>query len=143
MVSNLLQKKKDNKKELSKRQTLFVDTLLDNGGNVTAAMEVAEYRPNSKNWLLRSVKEEIIDRTEHLLAVNAVKAASRVISTIDDDGTTPRAEIKLKAAESLLNRVGLGRRDTIEHNVTALHGVVLLPSKGRQKEPLIINQEGN
>ena len=105
-------------------------------------MELAEYSPQSKGWLLKSVRNEIIDRTEHLLAINAVKAASRIVSTIDDDGTTPRAEIKLKAAETLLNRVGLGRKDTVEHNVTALHGVILLPSKGKQKEPLIINQDG-
>ena len=53
----------------------------------------------------------------------------------------PRAEVRLKAAESILNRVGIGRRDTVEHNVTAIHGVVLLPSKDTQQEPLIINQE--
>jgi len=142
MVNNLLQKKKESRKELTEKQQLFVDTLLENGGNINSAMEVAEYSPQSKSWLIKSVRDEIIDRTEHLLAVNAVKAASRIVSTIDDDGTTPRAEIKLKAAETLLNRVGLGRKDTVEHNVTALHGVVLLPSKGKQKEPLIINQDG-
>ena len=142
MVNNLLQKKKESRKELTDKQLLFVDALLENGGNVNSAMELAEYSPQSKGWLLKSVRNEIIDRTEHLLAINAVKAASRIVSTIDDDGTTPRAEIKLKAAETLLNRVGLGRKDTVEHNVTALHGVILLPSKGKQKEPLIINQDG-
>ena len=35
----------------------------------------------------------------------------------------------MKAAESVLNRVGLGRQETMNHNVTAVHGVVLLPQK--------------
>ena len=46
---------------------------------------------------------------------------------------TPQVErgddVRLKAAESLLNRVGLGREETHNHNVQALHGVVVLPPK--------------
>ena len=118
-----------------------MDTLLQNGGNVTAAMSVAGYKPNSRQWLVRSVKDEILNRTEHLLALNSARAAQRIISTIDDDGTEPRAEIKLKAAESLLNRVGLGRKDTVQHNVTALHGVVLLPTKKPVQEVVVNQQE--
>jgi len=128
------------KRELTEKQEIFVDTLLQNGGNVTAAMSVAGYKPNSRQWLVRSVKDEILNRTEHLLALNSARAAQRIISTIDDDGTEPRAEIKLKAAESLLNRVGLGRKDTVQHNVTALHGVVLLPTKKPVQE-VVINQK--
>jgi len=129
------------KRELTEKQEIFVDTLLQNGGNVTAAMSVAGYKPNSRQWLVRSVKDEILNRTEHLLALNSARAAQRIISTIDDDGTEPRAEIKLKAAESLLNRVGLGRKDTVQHNVTALHGVVLLPTKKPVQEVVVNQQE--
>ena len=35
----------------------------------------------------------------------------------------------LKAAESLLNRVGAKAPEQVNHNVTAVHGVVLLPPK--------------
>ena len=129
------------KRELTEKQEIFVDTLLQNGGNVTAAMSVAGYKPNSRQWLVRSVKDEILNRTEHLLALNSARAAQRIISTIDDDGTEPRAEIKLKAAESRLNRVGLGRKDTVQHNVTALHGVVLLPTKKPVQEVVVNQQE--
>ena len=76
-----------------------------------------------------------------MLAANSVRAASGLVNALDDDGTTPRAELKVKAAESILNRVGLGKKDTVQHNVTALHGIVLLPSKASQKDPLIINHE--
>ena len=71
-----------------------------------------------------------------MLAVNSVRAATNLVNAMDDDGSIPRSDVRLKAAESVLNRVGVGRRDTVEHNVTALHGVVLLPSKASQKEIL-------
>jgi len=64
------------------------------------------------------------------MAGHAVKAVNRLVATIDDDGSEPRAEIRLKAAEALLNRIGLGKQETINHNVQAVHGVVLLPPKG-------------
>jgi hypothetical protein len=128
------------KKELTEMQETFVDQLLSNGGNVTEAMELAGYKPSSRQWLVKSVKDEIVSRTEHLLALSAAKAAQRLINTIDDDGSEPRSEIRLKAAESLLNRVGLGKKDTVQHNVTAVHGVVLLPSK-KQAEEIIIESD--
>ena len=129
------------KKELTEMQELFVDELMSNGGDVNRAMTLAGYKRSSKQWLVRSVKDEIVHRTEHLLALNSARAAQRIISTIDDDGTEPRSEIRLKAAESVLNRVGLGKKDTVQHTVTAIHGVVLLPSKKKPQEVVINHQE--
>ena len=129
------------KKELTEMQELFVDELMSNGGDVNRAMTLAGYKRSSKQWLVRSVKDEIVHRTEHLLALNSARAAQRIISTIDDDGTEPRSEIRLKAAESVLNRVGLGKKDTVQHNVTAIHGVVLLPSKKQPQEVVIDHKD--
>ena len=137
MANNLASQKK----ELTEMQELFVDELMSNGGDVNRAMTLAGYKRSSKQWLVRSVKDEIVNRTEHLLALNSARAAQRIISTIDDDGTEPRSEIRLKAAESVLNRVGLGKKDTVQHNVTAIHGVVLLPSKKKPQEVVINHQE--
>ena len=41
---------------------------------------------------------------------------------------------KMRAAESILNRVGIAKQETMNHNVQAIHGVVLLPPK---KETII------
>ena len=90
---------------------------------------------------MHSLSDEIVDRAKNMLAANSVKAAAGLVQALDDDGTIPRAELKIKAAESILNRVGVGKHDKIEHNVTALHGVVLLPSKAGQVDPIIINNE--
>ena len=80
-------------------------------------------------WLKQRLADEIIERSKHMLAGHAVRAVNRLVTTIDDDGSEPRAEVRLRAAEALLNRVGLGKQETINHNVQAVHGVVLLPPK--------------
>ena len=76
-----------------------------------------------------TLADEIVERTKTILATNAMKAANRVISTIDNPAPERGDDLRLKAAESLLNRVGVAKQEQINHNVQAIHGVVLLPPK--------------
>ena len=82
---------------------------------------------------VNSVSNEIVERTQNYLATHGMKAANNLVTALDEDGTTPKGELRLKAAESLLNRIGIGSRETVDHNVTAIHGVVLLPNKQEEK----------
>ncbi len=137
MISNLLPQKQKPKKELTIKQTTFVDELMSNGGNISQAMKVAGYHEGSRNWLIESVRDNIIERTKQELALNGPKAATRLVNTLDEDGTTPKGDLRLKAAESILNRIGISSNDAVDHNVQVTHGVVLLPSK--KEEPIQIN----
>ena len=132
-MNTLLPQKPKQKKELTEKQEAFVDALIDNGGSVPQAMKTAGYEPTSRSWLVNSVSNEIVERTQNYLASHGMKAANNLINALDEDGTTPKGELRLKAAESLLNRIGIGSRETVDHNVTALHGVVLLPNKEQEK----------
>ena len=132
-MTNLLPQKPKQKKELTPKQEAFIESLIENGGNVSQAMKVAGYEPTSRTWLVSSVSSEIVERTQNYLAAHGMKAANNLITALDEDGTTPKGELRLKAAESLLNRIGIGSRETIDHNVTAIHGVVLLPNKQDEK----------
>ena len=114
---------------LTPQQTQFLELLFENGGNVTAAAVDAGYSRGSAQWLKQTLADEIIDRTKNILSVNAIKAANRVVSTIDNPAPERGDDLRLKAAESLLNRVGVKQQETVNHNVTAVHGVVLLPPK--------------
>ena len=100
-----------------------------------------QWRQTTGKAVMNSLADEIVERAKNMLAANSVKAAAGLVQALDDDGTIPRAEQRIKAAESILNRVGVGKHDKVEHNVTALHGVVLLPSKAGQVDPIIINNE--
>jgi len=117
------------KRELSDQQRQFLDALSENNGNFSLACEAAGYSKGSIGHLKESLADEIIDRSRNILAGGAIKAANKLVATIDAPEIERGDNIRLQAAESLLNRVGLGKQDTVHHNVTAVHGVVLLPPK--------------
>jgi len=126
---NLLPQQKQKDRQLTPQQSQFLELLFENGGQVTAAAVDAGYSRGSAAWLKSTLSDEIIERTKQVLATNALKAANRVITTIDNPAPERGDELRLKAAESLLNRVGVAKQEQINHNVTAIHGVVLLPPK--------------
>lgn len=126
---NLLPQQNNRKPALTDKQEAFLDALFDNGGNVRAAAEVAGYAEGSIKWLKDRLADEIIDRTKTVLAGQSLKAANKLVSLVDAPDIERGDDLRMKAAESILNRVGLGRQETMNHNVTAVHGVVLLPPK--------------
>ena len=126
---NLLPQQKQKDRQLTPQQDRLLEILFENGGQVTAAAVDAGYSRGSAAWLKSTLADEIIERTKTILATNAMKAANRVISTIDNPAPERGDDLRLKAAESLLNRVGVAKQEQINHNVTAIHGVVLLPPK--------------
>jgi len=106
-----------------------LDILFENGGNVTAAAVDAGYSRGSSQWLKKTLADEIVERTKDILSVNAIKAGNRLGNTIDNPAPERGDDLRLKAAESLLTRVGVKAPEQVNHNVTAVHGVVLLPPK--------------
>ena len=130
------------KRKLTEKQEKFLDELLSNGGHVKNAVAAAGYKEQSRSWLTRSLRDEIIERTRSMLATNSVKAANRIIEGLDADGTVPlnQMDMLLKTAESVLDRVGLGKKQQLEVEGQVMHGIVMLPSKDKPKE-IIIEQE--
>ena len=125
---NLLPQK-TTQREISPQQEEFLTNLFENGGNVTYAALSAGYSKGSVTWLKTSLADEIIHRTKNVLSMHAFKAATRLVSTIDNPVPERGDDLRFRAAESLLNRVGLGKQETTNVNVQAVHGIVLLPPK--------------
>ena len=130
------------KKNLTEKQAKFLNELMANGGHVKNAVAAAGYKEQSRSWLTRSLRDEIIDRTRNMLATNSVKAANRIIEGLDADGTTPlnQMDMRLKTAETILDRVGLGKKQQVEVEGNIMHGIIMLPSKDKPKE-IVIDQE--
>ncbi len=126
---NLLPQQNNRKPALTEKQETFLDALFENGGNLTAAAEVAGYSPGSIAWLRDRLADEIVERTRTMLAGQSLKAANRLVDLVSSPEIERGDELRMKAAEAILNRVGLGKQETINHNVAAVHGVVLLPPK--------------
>ena len=136
---NLLPQTNTKKPALTEKQETFLDTLFSNGGDVHAAAEVAGYSQGSVGWLKDRLADEIIERTKTLLSSQALKAANKLVSLVDSPDIERQDTLRMQAAESILNRVGLGKQETINHNVQAVHGVVLLPHKKQDIEEVIID----
>ena len=124
-----------NNLKLTDKQATFLTTLVENGGRVKEAMEVAGYHPGSRSNLINSVKNEIIERTRQHLASSSVQAANRLIEGLDADGTIPSSqmEVRLRAANDILDRTGVSKRQEIATESKVLHGIVLLPAKKEQQ----------
>tara|TARA_B100001250_G_C19659064_1_gene726216 strand:+ start:422 stop:832 length:411 start_codon:yes stop_codon:yes gene_type:complete len=128
-VTNLLPKQRSKEREVTPKEEQFLTNLFENGGNITDAAVSAGYAKGSTTWLRNNLADEIIRRTQNVLSMNAYKAATRLVTTIDNPVPERGDDLRFRAAESLLNRVGLGKQETTNVNVQAIHGIVLLPPK--------------
>ena len=124
------------KRELTDKQKIFLESLVENGGNVFQAIKKAGYHPGSRGWLVRSLKQEIVDHTRNHLIGSSMKAANRISEALDADGSIPSSQMdtRLKAANDILDRIGVSKRQEVEHTGEVMHGMVLLPAKQPMKE---------
>ena len=113
----------------NEKQEKFLDNLISNGGNITKACVDAGYSPNTTNWLMRKLKDEIIEKAESVLAAHSPKAALGISRALSDDGSLPGANIRMEAAKQILDRVGLVKREKIDVNAKVAHGIFVLPAK--------------
>ena len=121
---------KTQKRNLTDMQEKFLDVLFGEAqGNPREAARLAGYSENSYPKVIRNLKKEIIELAETHLSTHSAKAATRLITLLDEDGTTPQASIRLAAANSVLDRVGLTKKHQLDINMKALHGIFILPPK--------------
>ena len=55
---------------------------------------------------------------------------------LDEDGTTPHASIRIEAAKQILDRIGIVKKDQLDINMKALHGIFILPAKDKLDDSL-------
>ena len=121
---------KTQKRNLTDMQEKFLDVLFTEArGNPQEAARIAGYSEHSYPKVVRNLKKEITELAETHLSTHSAKAVNRLITLLDEDGTTPQASIRLAAANSILDRVGLGKKDSLDLNMKAMHGIFILPAK--------------
>ena len=123
------------KRSLTDTQEKFLDVLFGEAkGNLKKAGELAGYSEHSYPKVVRNLKQEIISRAENYLATHSAKAATKLVGMLDEDGTTPHANIRLEAAKQILDRIGIAKKDQLDINMKALHGIFILPAKDKLDE---------
>ena len=121
---------KTQERSLTNTQEKFLDALFGEArGNPRKAGELAGYSEHSYPKVVRNLKQEIISRAENYLATHSAKAATKMVDMLDEDGTTPHANIRMEAAKQILDRIGIVRKDQIDINMKSLHGIFILPAK--------------
>ena len=121
---------KTQKRNLTDMQEKFLDVLFGEAqGNPREAARIAGYSDHSYPKVVRNLRKEITELAENHLSTHSAKAANRLIALLDEDGTTPQASIRLAAANSILDRVGIVKKDQLDVNMKALHGIFILPAK--------------
>ena len=120
------------KRSLTNTQEKFLDVLFGEAkGNLKKAGELAGYSEHSYPKVVRNLKQEIISRADNYLATHSAKAASKMVDMLDEDGTTPHANIRMEAAKQILDRIGIVKKDQLDINMKALHGIFILPAKDK------------
>ena len=123
------------KRSLTDTQEKFLDVLFGEAkGNLKKAGELAGYSEHSYPKVVRNLKQDIISRAENYLATHSAKAATKLVGMIDEDGTPPHANIRLEAAKQILDRIGIAKKDQLDINMKALHGIFILPAKDKLDE---------
>ena len=99
---------KPRKKELTEKQQTFLDNVVVTGGDLKKAAELAGYKGNHYQ-VIQSLKDELVDMAQNLLAHNAPRAAMKLVEVMDSDRPVPQASSKLQAAQTILDRVGVAK----------------------------------
>lgn len=128
----------DKKRKYTEKQQSFLDAMYDSKtGDVRQAMLVAGYEASSPvMFLIQSLSSELIEIASHTLAMNAPRAANKIVDIMVSNEPIPQVNQKLQAAQTLLDRVGVVKEQkmNVEHNVSG--GIFVIPAK----EELIIDE---
>ena len=125
------------KRELTEKQQSFLTHLVDTQGDAKKAAELAGYSSHYHH-VVKTLKSEILELTQEILANSAPKAAFKVVEIMESKKPVVQAANKLTAAQTLLDRVGVSRVDKIDvnHNVNS-GGIFLMTDKA----PVVIEAE--
>ena len=137
----------DNKRKLTEQQQTFLSTLATSAkGDINRALDIAGYKETSYYNVINSLKDEIIDVATKILAKSAPQASQKLVEILNSDDPIPQVNAKLQAAQTLLDRVGVAKRDKLDVTHTATSGIFLLPEKktlidGEAEEVEIIHEK--
>ena len=120
----------DNKRKLTEQQQTFLSVLATSAkGDINKALNIAGYKETSHYNVINSLKDEIVDVATKILAKSAPQASQKLVEILNSDDPIPQVNAKLQAAQTLLDRVGVAKRDKLDVTHTATSGIFLLPEK--------------
>ena len=129
MVNNYLPSL-DGKRKLTEQQEKFLAALSSEAkGDINKALDIAGYKPGASYAVINGLKDEIIDVATKILAKSAPQASNKLVEILNSDDPIPQVNAKLQAAQTLLDRVGVAKRDKLDVTHSVGSGIFILPEK--------------
>ena len=116
-------------KELTEKQESFLAHLPTVGGDPKQAALLAGYSETSYPSVVKALRQEILDLATGILAQSAPKAAMKLVNIMDSAEPIPQANMRIQAAQQILDRVGLGKTERLDVNVSSGGGLFVIPAK--------------
>lgn len=103
-------------------------------GDFRKAIRLAGYSEHTKTSdIIKSLRDEIIEASKNILALNSPKAAMALIGLLDDPNASGAVNT-IKVAQEILNRTGVKEREESITIKTPTGGIFIMPAKEVQKE---------
>ena len=115
-------------RDLTDKQQKFLDCLIETKGDLKLSAELAGYAGNHYQ-VIRSLKHEIVELASDVLARAAPSAAFKLVEMMGSSTAVPQANVKLQAAQTILDRVGVTKKEKLDVNHTVTNSVFILPEK--------------
>jgi len=123
------------KTQLNDKQKAILDLIYADGlpigmvARINAVKEAAGYSNTTSAYqIIKTLKVEIVEKNLEFMALYSSDAINKLKEVIETP-TTLGADNIIKAANSLLDRAGFGKKETQEIEVKADKGIVILPTK--------------
>lgn len=122
--------------ELKDSERYFLELMHEHSdvGMVANLMDIPKWKVRT---LAQKHSEALIEMAQAELAImggKAVRVVSDTLSTVND---TQASSLMLKAAESVLDRMGAGKKNAIEGITKVISPVILMPAKNVAQVPTI------
>ena len=113
---------------MTEQQEKFLNALFGEAqGNFREAMDIAGYaKTEYPARIIRTMKAEISERAEYMLAANAPKAVLSMSGILDDPSALGNRD-RLAAAKEILDRAGIVKTEKVEHKTNGAAIVILPP----------------
>jgi hypothetical protein len=145
-MQSLTKKKKLTDKQESFMKHYFNVDCPETFGNGKQSTLKAGYSENSYEWLITSMRDEIVERAKLEFAATSPKAVKKIVDSMtaphDEGEPLGRTELRFKAAQDILDRAGVTKKQEMSVESKNLHAVVILPQKTQHEEEYIYDPDG-
>lgn len=114
--------------EISAQHELFMEAFLDTA-SVYDAAEKAGFARHSGPAIFRKLRERIVPLMEDRVTMMQMKAINVMEDSMGSGAEKVKQELRIRAAQDVMDRGGITKKQTLDVQGSALPSVMILPAK--------------